>query len=329
VSMRSPRSIGLSNTDHGHPQPTQTRIPNLGISHLECEHVALVHHGTHDLSRLLAPSLHRAAAERAAVLLCLDTPAAAQLRTDLGSLCESFTFRPADSRYISPGVAMAALHDFVIDSMASGALTVWSIGAIPLNGDGRDQKWIRYEHAVLNIFAELPLRTICLYDAETTPTPIRDSVRLTHQSTTGDWVDGAECQPAQPEWVDRPQRAPDLVLHNPTPQAVRATLADRFGNGLPQQTLENLQLVASELVTNAIIHGAPPVEVSIWQYPTETELEIRDRGTMRIHPYADLRPLEGGPHGGFGLWTIGQLADSVNITRNTDGNTVTVFLSTA
>jgi len=224
---------------------------------------------------------------------------------------------------------MAALHDFVIDSMASGALTVWSIGAIPLNGDGRDQKWIRYEHAVLNIFAELPLRTICLYDAETTPTPIRDSVRLTHQSTTGDWVDGAECQPAQPEWVDRPQRAPDLVLHNPTPQAVRATLADRFGNGLPQQTLENLQLVASELVTNAIIHGAPPVEVSIWQYPTETELEIRDRGTMRIHPYADLRPLEGGPHGGFGLWTIGQLADSVNITRNTDGNTVTVFLSTA
>ncbi len=32
--MRSPRSIGFSNTDHGHPQPTQTRIPNLGISHL-------------------------------------------------------------------------------------------------------------------------------------------------------------------------------------------------------------------------------------------------------------------------------------------------------
>ena len=294
---------------------------------VRCEHIAVVHHGADDLSRLLAPFLRRAADERAAVMLCVDAPSEARLRANLGSVCDSCLVQPADTRYASPGLAMAALNEFVVSSMASGASTVWSIGAIPLKGDGRDQKWIRYEQAVLAIYAAHPLRAICLYDAETTPVPIRDSVQRTHQSTSGQWIESTADQPGQPTVADQPARAADLILHDPTPQTTRAALSQRFASDLSPLALADLQLVASELVTNAILHGAPPVEIRVWREPTETVLHIHDQGANPIDRYADLRPRTGGEHGGFGLWTIGQLADSVDIARHPDGNKVTVFLA--
>ena len=103
---------------------------------------------------------------RSYALLCLDGAAEARIRADFGSMCEQFTFQPADVRYATPGVAMAALNNFVDNAQQSGAAGAWSIGAIPLRADGRDARWLQYEEAVDEIFFNRPLRAVCLYDAD-------------------------------------------------------------------------------------------------------------------------------------------------------------------
>jgi anti-sigma regulatory factor (Ser/Thr protein kinase) len=294
-----------------------------------CEHVALVHRGVDDLVRRLAPSLHRAAAESAAVLLSLDPVAEQRVKADLGSICDSFTFRRAADRIATPGIAMADLHRFVVDSTSAGSPTAWSIGATPLTRDGRDSRWIRYEEAVLHLFADRPLRAVCLYDAETTPVGLRDGVHRTHQSLDGEWADGVggDDDLAAASAADAtPSDEPDLVLIDPTPRMVRAALAGVVAD-LPADRLSDIQLAASELVTNAVVHGTPPVEFRAWWRSSGCVLQVRDCGTSVIDPYADLRACVGGPHGGFGLWTVGQISDAVDITHDDSGNTVTAFVA--
>lgn len=293
----------------------------------QCEHVALVHRGPDDLARSLAPHLQRAAAEGAAVLLCLDDVAEARVRAEVGSVCDSFEFGRADSRYATPGKAMDALHRFMSNASSVGASTAWSIGAIPLGGDGRDHRWLRYEEAVLEIFADQPLRAVCLYDAMSTPHDVRAGVERTHQSLSGVWDENAHGDAGSTASMVTqvfPSRPPDLVLHEPTPRDARASFRARFGAVLSAAAVNDLELACSELTTNAAVHGAPPVQLRVWNELTACIVQVSDAGTGSIDRFADLRSCLGGSHGGFGLWTIGQLAHSVDISRQFNMNVVTV-----
>lgn len=262
------------------------------------------------------------------MLVCLEESAEAKVRADYGSVCDSFVFIPAMTRYSTPGVAMKALNRFVDDALTTGASSAWSIGAIPFTGDGRDGRWIRYEDAVLALFADRPLRAVCLYDAHTTPKGIRDGVLRSHQSVVGDWVDspGAAVEtPPAPPW---PSRKPDVVVTGAVSSEVRESLRRGFERSVSSESLADLLLVATELVSNATRHGAPPVETRAWHESASLVLQVRDAGTAVIDEYADLRPCTGGAHGGFGLFVVGQLADSVDTDRHEEGNTVTVHLPT-
>ena len=138
-----------------------------------CSHSAVIHSGSEDLVRRLVPHFRLAHSQAAAVLVCVDPAIEARVRAEMGSMCDGFEFRSADARYSAPGQAMTALHSFVADAGARGASSFWSIGAIPLEHDGRDHRWVRYEAAVSTIFAGLALRAVCLYDSVRTPVSVR------------------------------------------------------------------------------------------------------------------------------------------------------------
>ena len=294
----------------------------------QCEHFALVYDGVDDLCRRLAPSLRRAADEGGAVLVCLDDHAAAKVRADFGAVSDSFVFVSATQRYATPGVAMAQLDRFVGDALTSGAPTAWSIGSIPLGGDRADIGWIRYEGAVTTLFADHALRAVCLYDAAATPSAVRDSVHRTHQSVDGEWISAHHEILAALSDDLCPLRAADLTLFDAEPRAVRAAIDVLFADLSSTGSVADLRLVATELVTNALVHGIPPAEVRIWRDGPVWVLQVRDTGTSEIDAYADLRRCTGGAHGGFGMFTVGQLADAVHIARDARGNTVTALFVT-
>ena len=292
-----------------------------------CEHVALIYDGVEDLARRLAPSLRRAAAERGAVLICLDEPAATRVRTDLGAVADSFVFMPAATRYANPGVAMTALDKFLSDALTSGASSAWSVGSIPLDGGSSNSRWMRYEAAVANVFAERPLRAVCLYDASTTPLALRSSIGHAHDTLDGAWKNDGPGESTPPTSDFCPSRTPDLILADAQPSEARAAIDGVFADHVSSEALSALRLIATELTTNAMVHGTPPARVRIWKEGDACVIEVHDAGAGPIDVYADLRPCAGGAHGGFGLWIVGQLADAVHISAGERGTAVAALIT--
>lgn len=98
----------------------------------------------------------------------------------------------------------------------------------------------------------------------------------------------------------------------PTPRAVaeaRTAVTRRFGR-LPADALEDLRLLITELVANAILHGdlgpADDVHVRVTRQGETLHAEVIDRGAdgdIRPKPLDPLSP------GGFGLHLVDELSD--------------------
>jgi anti-sigma regulatory factor (Ser/Thr protein kinase) len=101
------------------------------------------------------------------------------------------------------------------------------------------------------------------------------------------------------------------------PQSVaeaRTRVLDAVGPTLAEAQAETLRLLISEVVTNAVRHGArdEPVEVHV-AWGSEVRIEVVDRG-RGFTP----APRSGSfdEPGGFGLYLIGRLADRWGVETN-------------
>jgi two-component sensor histidine kinase len=103
------------------------------------------------------------------------------------------------------------------------------------------------------------------------------------------------------------------------PAQARRIVASECCERLPRPTLENLQLLVSELVTNGIVHGRPGRGDSI-------TLDLRVNSTLRcavVDPGSGFasRAARAGD-GGWGLRLIERLADRWGVQRTGQGTRV-------
>ena len=82
-----------------------------------------------------------------------------------------------------------------------------------------------------------------------------------------------------------------------------------------EATLETIELLVSELVTNGIVHGATgrPVEVSVEPRDNRLHVEVRDLGPGFV-PKPRAMACEG--MGGFGLFLVERLAERWGVARD-------------
>jgi serine/threonine-protein kinase RsbW len=118
----------------------------------------------------------------------------------------------------------------------------------------------------------------------------------------------------------------DFVVRLP-PDAEAPALARRMIGDLqavlPAATLERATLLASELVTNSVRHGATsepsPIAIHVQLRSGQLRVEIRDGG-----PGFDPSALSAGPFpggSGYGLTLVERLADRWGVDREDDGAT--------
>ncbi|MEY2404861.1 MAG: serine/threonine-protein kinase RsbW [Acidimicrobiaceae bacterium] len=90
-----------------------------------------------------------------------------------------------------------------------------------------------------------------------------------------------------------------------------------------QDVIAEIELIVSELVTNAIRHGSDRaddvIELELEASPTLVSGCVRDHGAPFTIP--DGPPKDGGP-GGFGLFISRTLADTLTVERSGTGNAV-------
>ncbi len=110
----------------------------------------------------------------------------------------------------------------------------------------------------------------------------------------------------------------------------RFFIHDRLSDWGLAELSDDLQLIASEVVTNALVHAGSEVDVRLRAYPDRIRLEVRDSETDPPVPTAYSLSEEGSAQAehGRGLFLVDALADSWNCSPNGRGKTVWLEIGT-
>lgn len=272
-----------------------------------------------------------------------------RLLLDAAGGARGITVLDAAAHYGNPFRTLEATHRLLLDHLGLGRAPVRIVGQIPHAATGWDG-WARYEAAVNHVYAPLDVRALCLFDARSTPAEVLADVRCTHPhlaagsgvgtvTAGGGSAGGGGVRVPNPAYVepaaflDERARlgadpleagAPHVTRRNPTPAVARRVVAGLAGTtALDEDTVDRLVLAVSELVTNATMHGVPPVDLRAWAGGDRLVVTVGDGGTGPADPFAGYLPQRNGV-GGMGLWIVNQACSSVGFVRGPEGFTARV-----
>lgn len=212
----------------------------------------------------------------------------------------------------------------------------------PLQGLARDV-WMRYEAAFNHHVGPLSVHALCVCDERRVTGDLRRHVLRNHHAVVDE--DGTHRpntsfvppeafgggDSGEPACDPLEQEPPAAHLTDPTPKEARHAaerLARRAGLGtLPTDSLLH---GVTEVVTNAVLHGRPPVELWAWTAGGRVVVAVRDAGDGPRDPFAGLLPKEQlEKESGRGLSITHQLCPETTLSRSREGFTVRMAVGSA
>jgi len=216
----------------------------------------------------------------------------------------------------------------------SGRLRVFAEVAV-----GHDVPWqreqMRFEAAANQVMSELPVTSLCLYDARRLPPAVLESAGQTHPEliTAAGWAPSSGyCRPRDfvrslPQPRDPLEDAPPVLTVDDASSLpeFRHRLVGALADVVPdEEQLEDLRLAVSEMAANAFRHGRQPVSGVLWAHDHWLVCTVTDSGTSFDDPLAGFIPAHGFDlgRGGMGLWLARKLFDHVDLLPGPGGFTV-------
>ncbi|MDR7279243.1 ATP-binding protein [Catenuloplanes atrovinosus] len=176
------------------------------------------------------------------------------------------------------------------------------------------------------------LTVVCAYPAATPDllrthphllTPVGTAGNPGHADASALLHDLGPAHPAAP-----PAAAPRLRICGSTTirdlDAVRRRVTEHLADLAPLVRADFVAAV-NEILTNAYLHGAPPLGLTLWADPDTVECRVTDHGPGRPDPTLGYRPRPNAGRAGAGLWLARQACDDLDMWRTDD--TFTVRLS--
>lgn len=252
------------------------------------------------------------------------------VRRELGER-EGLHYLSATEVYVKPAATVRGYRDVLTAEVEAGAEQIRFITEVPHPGTGSAWDWWgRYEAAVNELFADLPVWAICTYDERSTPACVLDEVLRSHPYLArpgGEHAPNSQYEvPAtflaqrSCSYVDPLEAGEPLVaLTDPSLADARRAAVTAAPAQLGPEAADNLVVAISEVVANAQQYGLPPVELRMWAGTDRLVATVKDGGTGINDPTIGLAPVETDRSGGRGLWIASQLCDHVSITRSHDG----------
>lgn len=242
------------------------------------------------------------------------------------------TVIPGDEQYLRPAVAIRRYQEALARHVADGAARIRAVGDVPHPGRGEPWDWwARYESVANRAFDGFPMWGLCPYDTRTAPPEVLADVMRTHpllasgggrHRPNADYLDPVRFLPL---WRDAPRPAPEpgpplAELADPSAaqarQAVRAVLG---ATSIEPARAEDFVVAVSEAVTNAFVHGKPPLRVRIWRDFDRAVVTVADGGTGPADPFAGLVAAEESRSAGVGLWMAHQICRHVAMYGDDEG----------
>ena len=298
-------------------------------------HEALFYRNSDEYRAGTVPFVARGLDRREPVLVAVPGAKIALIVAALGDLATGVRFLDMTYAGRNPGrIIPWVLHAFLAE-YADRPVRV--VGEPIWAGRSDDEYPACVQHeALINVaFAGQVATILCPYDAGALPPEVLDDAACTHpvlvdvdartdspQYTDPDEVVEAFNQP----FAEPAPTTPTLEFDGPSLPLVRefvAYYADRAG--LPPGRVDDLQLAANELASNAIVHGGGTGELRVWPVDGQVVCEVRDRGTATA-PLAGRVPPAPDSLGGRGLALVNYLSDLVRIHTGPGGTAVRAYV---
>lgn len=250
-------------------------------------------------------------------------------------------FLPQDEVYRNASRTIRTYQRFVEREMAAGMRGVRLVGEVAFGPSPESWKeWTRYESVRNRAFAAYPIWVTCVYDSRELSDGVLADAQATHPFLTQNGSRAESSRYVDPtDFLLRSANArpdplettpPMLEIADPTDlrrlrHEVRSALE---GSALSPDTVDDLVLAVTEIVTNSLLHGSPPVRLRLWTSAMRLLCTVTDAGAGFDDPFAGYTaPIANGePDGGMGLWAARQLCDRMDLYRSPEGFTVRVVI---
>lgn len=244
-------------------------------------------------------------------------------------------FLSREARYANPPEALRTLRDQCAEHLLGAAPPIRLVGEPPAPSGLACDSWLRYEAAINHVVGGRSMRGLCLYPQQALSTGVQTELRRAHPvivTPDGGHHPNADYRPPAAFTAHRVLTVSDpleqhpaaIQLTDPHVATARHLVSDlaQFVD-LEASDVDDLVLAVSEVVTNAIVHGRPPVCMRGWGVPRRVVLTVTDAGPGPDDPLAGLRlGASDAEHGGFGLWVAHQLCPELAMGATRDGFTV-------
>jgi anti-sigma regulatory factor (Ser/Thr protein kinase) len=259
-------------------------------------------------------------------------PGLAAMREALGPDAAQVTFVDVSSAYTRPARMLAA-HNKVMAEQLRKTTSLRGVADVLYGPDpGEWDLWTGYEAVINRSFRHLPAWVVCTYNVNGLPDPVLDGVWRTHpEVVAGDaWTTSDRYE--QPDHLLRritplPEQLSDLrsIPFRRDPEQFRERLARELAaENVAEAKALDMLLAATEIATNAMVHGGGVEEVRVGRSDGRFVCEIIDRGPGFDDPAAGYLAPRAGV--GSGLWVARQLTWQIDFFESPRGFTARISL---
>lgn len=294
-------------------------------------HQAFLYERDDDLLRTVVPFMREGVASRDVVLAVSSARGVARLRRALGAAANAVEFGDSASWYAQPTRTIAAYNAFVAKHVGR-RLRVVAEGGWQTRSATDIGEWTRYEAIVNQAFEGVDALVLCLYDRRITDPRLIDGALHTHPEL----VDGVRVRPnyaylttsAVHLRIDREPLPPPPADAVTIPvdagmASMRAALSGHArGHDMSRHRLNELLVATTEVVTNGIRHGRPPVGCQMWADGDDMVVDVTDAGSWCPADVPGYLPPDSAARSGFGLWGTRMLCSLVQIRTGVPGTDV-------
>lgn len=295
-------------------------------------HRAHIYDQDEDFLKTAVPFVREGLDAGEAVLAVSTASNIADLRTALGTAADWVRFGDSASWYERPSRTIAAYNSFIAEN-ATARIRVLAEPGWERGTPVEISEWTRYEAIVNDAFAEIQASVLCLYHRHDSAPGMIDGALCSHPELvdeTGTRHNDAYLDPdALCAHVDRHPLAPPPSDAVTIPiDSIDLSLARAFiggharDHGIGPARLNDLLVTVTEVATNAIRHGFPPVECRMWADDTDIVVDVTDAGVWKPGSMAGFVPPDPVSRSGFGLWGVRMLCALVQIRTDCPGTTV-------
>ena len=298
-------------------------------THSAYNHGLLVHDTDEELVEGTRAFVARGLASGANVLVHSSRDQVALMREALGSRPQ-LEYGLDEELYQAPMRTLFAYQHMLSERSEPNEL--WVTGTVPPGLDAAAQAaWNRYESAVDDALGTFPFVALCTYDTRDRPASVIAAALAAHRTVNVDLTDRDNPQYVEPAAflaapLARRPEAPTApasattVIHDLDQLSAARDLVRAGGyhdSAVSPQTIEQLRVAVNEVTANGLLHGRPPVRVTLWAELGTLTCLVEDSGPGHLDPMTGYRLPEGATS--LGLWAARQLVDDLTIDTSPSG----------